>query len=91
MRTKAITIILIAAFLFTCIFMAGRASVDGTPSPRWSPSMPRALPDGVTKFHDASDEVTCWMTGKRLSVSSVAISCLPDRALTRGRIEGGAP
>jgi hypothetical protein len=86
MRTKAIAFVLFAPFVLTCLFMAGRA-YESQQIKHWPP-VPRALPEGVTKFHDASDEVTCWKIDDRFGN---AISCLPDIALTHGRIEGGAP
>ncbi len=45
--------------------------------------VPRALPDGITKFHDASDEVTCWRASDpmRAQGNVASIACLPDAAL----------
>jgi len=40
-----------------------------------STPIPRALPAGVTKFHDASDEVTCWVHPQG------GMACLPDNWL----------
>jgi len=41
---------------------------------------PAALPRGVSRFHDAVEEVTCWTHVKGLS-------CLPDQWLASARIE----
>lgn len=46
---------------------------------------PHALPLDVTKFHDASEEVTCWRR------EGGGISCLPDQWLASARAQDGAP
>jgi hypothetical protein len=43
--------------------------------------VPRALPEGITKFHDATEEVTCWRTNR----SNSSIACLPDQWLATAR------
>lgn len=47
--------------------------------------VPRALPEGIAKFHDASDEVTCW----HFVNSQHGLACLPDQWLAGARAVGG--
>lgn len=52
--------------------------VEATPQPR-------ALPAGISRFHDASEEVTCYQVS-----GAPSISCLPDQWLASARV-GGQP
>ena len=74
----------VAFVLGQCLGRAGSTTVreaEATP-------VPRALPDGIVKFHDASDEVTCWAATRGDQVQNYAgVSCMPDAWLASARID----
>lgn len=53
--------------------------------------VPRELPAGIDRFHDAAEGVTCWRAWKFDSEGSgaVGVSCLPDQWLASTRQEAG--
>jgi len=72
-RARRAVIVLLVAL--PVMFVAGRATAPRT-TVRDVEAMPatRALPSGVERFHDASEQVTCWRR-------DTALACLPDRLL----------
>lgn len=68
-----------------CSFVAGRLTgrslaetvrqAEGRPSPA-------ALPEGIDRIHDASEEVTCW-----IDRTAGSLSCLPDQWLASARLD----
>lgn len=52
--------------------------------------VPSALPMNVDRFHDASEDVTCWQL-KGAYGKPVGLACLPDQWLASARIEVDTP
>jgi hypothetical protein len=81
--------ILVASFLLavaSVAFQMGRiTATDAVAAVRDEKPIPRALPDDVVKFHDASEEVTCWKLNNGYG-RDVGISCLPDQWLASSRV-----
>ncbi len=76
--------------LMLAAFVAGRATDPErfTIADAESEPVPRALPMDVRKFHDATEEVTCWLSDRG---ATVGLACLPDQWLASARIEADAP
>lgn len=73
-------------------FIAGRATDPSRLTIREAEAvpMPRELPEGVDRFHDAAAGVTCWRAWKYRvggAGDAAGISCLPDAALEAAWIE----
>jgi hypothetical protein len=81
--------ILLASFLLMVVsvaFQVGRVTATVViAAARDEKPIPRALPDDVVKFHDASEEVTCWKLNNGYG-RDVGISCLPDQWLASSRV-----
>jgi hypothetical protein len=76
-------VLLFAVLLIS--FIGGRATSPGRVTIREAEATPVAseLPYGIERFHDASNEVTCWTAhGYREN----GLSCLPDQWLASARI-----
>ena len=74
-----------AAFFGVVLLVVAACSA---PTPAVTPE-PRALPDGIVKFHDASAEVTCWASITSIDRYYTGLSCLPDQWLPAARAAGG--
>lgn len=82
-----------ALLVLLAAFIAGRCSaplLDGVTTIRQAEAapVPRALPANVDRFHDASEEVTCW---RLQNATGSGLSCLPDQWLASARIETDRP
>lgn len=88
-----------ALLVLLAAFIAGLCSgplLDGVPTIREAEAapVPRALPENVARFHDASEEVTCWVVHSASVTDShyaAGVSCLPDQWLASARIETDRP
>lgn len=85
-RSRLVLAVLLA--LLPAAFIAGRATDPQRLTVRQMEAVPvpRELPPGLYRLHDAGEGVTCWrMDGRE------GISCLPDQWLASARIEADAP
>lgn len=74
-------------------FIAGRVSgraPGSTIASAEAAPVPSDLPRQVSRFHDASQGVTCWLASN-YSNGVGGISCLPDQWLASWRIEADQP
>ena len=74
MKIETMEVLFYGAAIFLCLLGAVVVWTDQQRRVESTP-IPRALPAGVTKFHDASDEVTCWVHPQG------GMACLPDNWL----------
>jgi hypothetical protein len=81
-RAKVLFAIAFAAIVYFTGYATGPAVTQALhdEAQRNAHPVPRALPEGVSKFHDASEEVTCWR-------EDASISCLPDQWLASARVD----
>lgn len=82
--------------LLPVAFVAGRVTDPGRSTIREAEAapVPRALPEGIDRFHDASEAVTCWRTSGVAAggyETGSGLSCLPDQWLASARIESATP
>lgn len=74
--------------LLPLVYGLGRCSgpmLDGATREANATPVPRELPLGVERFHDAAEGATCWRAG------GPGLSCLPDQWLASARAEADAP
>ena len=83
----------LVAGVFACAvsaFIAGRLTaptVVAALSEAHATPVPRALPEGIEKFHDASEDVTCWMLHQYRYDGPISLACLPDQWLASARAQ----
>lgn len=81
----ALIVTLIVALL--CFYAGGvnaLRSIEPTVRQVEAKPVPRELPEGVARFHDSANSVTCWVTDSIRHNGDPAyggISCLPDQLL----------
>lgn len=82
--------------LLPIAFWTGRLTSRAGPTVRAveAKPVPRELPAGVDRFHDAARAVTCWVTRDSMYLNGApsygGISCLPDDHLANGRQTAGS-
>lgn len=87
------TSVLLGVVLFAVGIAYGRAdSSAATVREIEAQPVPRALPDGVSKFHDATDGVTCWTSTHigRAGREIGSMACMPDAWLASARDDAQA-
>lgn len=85
-RMRLVLLLLLAAL--PLVFAIGRGTGERGMTVRAAETAPAPseLPYGVKRFHDASQGVTCWVTGPYVDTYNLTgVSCLPDQWLASAR------
>jgi hypothetical protein len=87
---KILIATLLVAVASLAFFIGRLTAANVIDAARDAKPIPRALPEDVSKFHDASEKVTCWKLNNGYG-RDVGISCLPDLWLASARAQDDVP